>query len=105
MKTQFTVDQIEQVVKEHLLPKLKGCRIFTFTGPLGAGKTTLIKTFLKECGVNGGVTSPTFTYVNTYKTDDGKTFHHFDLYRLSDLQSFLSAGFDEYFQQSCGDKK
>ena len=49
------------------------------------------------------MTSPTFTYVNTYKTDTGKTVFHFDLYRLKDVQSFLDAGFDEYLYQ-CEDK-
>jgi tRNA threonylcarbamoyladenosine biosynthesis protein TsaE len=43
----------------------------------------------------GIVQSPTFTYLNIYS---GKaTIYHFDLYRLHDIDQFLSMGFDEYF--------
>lgn len=97
MKIKFKVDQIPKIVKQYLIPKLKECRIITFSGPLGAGKTTIIQELLKTCGVKDVITSPTFNYVNTYKTDDGKIFNHFDLYRMPDLESFLNSGFDEYF--------
>lgn len=71
-------------------------QIFTFTGPLGAGKTTFIQSFLRANGVEGVITSPTFTYVNTYHTAEGNTYYHFDLYRLTSVEEFLSLGFDEY---------
>ena len=67
MEMKFTLDQLEQIIKEHLIPKLKDCRIFTFKGPLGAGKTTMIKQFLKLSGVTDVITSPTFNYLNIYK--------------------------------------
>ncbi len=97
MKIKFGINEIEKIVKEHLLPKLNVCKVFAFEGSLGAGKTTTIKMFLKACGVHEVVTSPTFNYVNTYHTKDGKVFHHFDLYRLPDLQAFFDAGFDDFF--------
>ena len=99
MKINFSFDQINKVVKEHFIPFMQKCNIFTFKGPLGAGKTTLIKNILRECGVKEVVTSPTFSYVNSYKNSDGKTFYHFDLYRLDSLESFLSLGFDEYLYE------
>lgn len=71
------------------------CRVLTFEGTLGAGKTTLIQQILALKGVKQSVTSPTFTYVQTYHNAAGETFCHFDLYRLSSLQEFLAAGFDE----------
>ena len=91
---------IEKIVKKYLIPRLKNHTIFTFRGPLGAGKTTLIKAFLQQCGVTQVVTSPTFTYVNTYTNNKGQKFNHFDLYRLPSLESFLELGFDEYFYES-----
>ncbi len=67
----------------------------TFTGSLGAGKTTLIQELLRQCGIQERVTSPTFAYFNQYRSQE-KTFFHFDLYRINSLNDFCAAGFDEY---------
>ena len=91
----FGFDQVDEIVKRYLLPKLETHKIFTFKGPLGAGKTTLIKSFLAQLGVDQIVTSPTFTYVKYYKIEGGRNCYHFDLYRLNSLNSFLEMGFDE----------
>ena len=64
-------------------------------GPLGAGKTHLVK------GIAAGnaprrvssVTSPTFTLIHEY---DGRlTLYHVDAYRLRDTAELLALGFDE----------
>src|ERR1700733_37171 len=91
----FDEQEIPAIARQltNLLPT---CKIFAFTGPLGAGKTTLIAQMLAHCGVKQAVTSPTFTYVNVYENDAGQLFYHFDLYRIEQLQDFLHAGFDEY---------
>jgi tRNA threonylcarbamoyladenosine biosynthesis protein TsaE len=72
------------------------CSIYTFTGSLGVGKTTLVREILQCAGVKGPVSSPTFTYVNVYKNDQKQTFYHFDAYRLDSLEQFQAQGFDEY---------
>ncbi len=99
-KRQFTYsyDQIDSVA-DTLIGLLKKARVVTFTGSLGAGKTTLIAAVLKKMGINDVVTSPTFTYMQVYKTREGKNVYHFDLYRLASLDDFLEAGFDEYLYQ------
>ena len=84
------------VIIEFLKSLLNVCSVFTFTGSLGAGKTTLIRSLLKNCGVKEAITSPTFTYLNLYKNEQGQEFYHFDCYRLKQLSDFLAAGFDEY---------
>jgi tRNA threonylcarbamoyladenosine biosynthesis protein TsaE len=71
-------------------------RIFTFQGQLGAGKTTLIKALCTELGVSGGMSSPSFSIVNEYRTDSGDTVYHFDLYRLRDAGELDGIGFTEY---------
>lgn len=66
--------------------------VWTFTGDLGAGKTTLIKVLAAELGIQDAVSSPTFNYVNDY---DGKLYH-FDCYRLKNVEEALNLGLEEY---------
>ncbi len=98
MKTILTTDNINQLAA-HIITLMPRYTIFTFIGPLGAGKTTLIKEILRQSGVTDIVTSPTFGYVNTYHNPQASAFHHFDLYRIASAQDFIYAGFDEYLQQ------
>ncbi len=72
--------------------------IVTLEGSLGAGKTSLVRTMLQKMGVQQLVSSPTFSYINMYVLPNGKKVYHFDLYRLSRLQQFYDAGFDEYIE-------
>ncbi len=96
-KEQYDLQNISVAVA--MLQKLmQKYSVIALKGPLGAGKTTLVRALLKACGVGGVISSPTFTYVNIYTSDDGKKFYHFDLYRITNVQEFISAGFDEYLQ-------
>lgn len=74
---------------------LKDLESFTvfLEGGLGAGKTFLIRSILEAMNVEDTITSPTYTYVQTY--DGDKSFAHFDLYRLRNTTDFLSKGFGE----------
>jgi len=83
-------------VIDYLKQKMSFCKVFAFSGALGAGKTVVIRELLRKCGISGIVTSPTFTYLNSYKNKQGETFYHFDLYRIKNLKDFLGSGFDEY---------
>ncbi|HML19279.1 MAG TPA: tRNA (adenosine(37)-N6)-threonylcarbamoyltransferase complex ATPase subunit type 1 TsaE [Candidatus Dependentiae bacterium] len=94
----YSLDQIAEVAG-CLQGLMSYCSVFTFTGPLGAGKTTIIRELLGRLGVHDPVTSPTFTYVNVYSNNEGQRFYHFDLYRINSLDAFCQAGFDEYLFQ------
>jgi len=94
----YGLNELDEVVL-NLIQKMNTHQVFTFSGPLGAGKTTMIADLLKQCGITQPITSPTFTYVNIYYNLEGQTFYHFDLYRLDNLDEFVSLGFDEYLYQ------
>ncbi len=70
-------------------------RVFAFTGPVGAGKTTFTQALCRRLGVKEAVTSPTFALVNEYAGADGPIFH-LDLYRLKDIDEALDMGIEEY---------
>ena len=97
-KIEYSFDQIDQVAKD-FIADFSGKAIITFTGGLGAGKTTFVQALLRQMGVVGPVISPTFTYFNQYQAANGLTIYHFDLYRLQNLAAFEALGFFEYLYQ------
>lgn len=66
-----------------------------FAGGMGAGKTTFTKNLVKNMGYSGYVSSPTFTIVNEYITNDC-SIYHFDFYRLTDPDDLYSTGYYDY---------
>jgi tRNA threonylcarbamoyladenosine biosynthesis protein TsaE len=77
--------------------QLKGGEVIALVGPLGAGKTHLIKGIVAGLGAEDAaneVTSPTFVLVNEY---EGRLeVFHMDAYRLDTIAQFEQIGFDDY---------
>ncbi len=77
---------------------LCGVEVIAVEGPLGAGKTTLIKGIAEGLGITdtSNVRSPTFVLLRTYegKTSAGKavSIHHMDAYRLRGGEDFDDMG-------------
>ena len=97
MEINYTINDLDKVVKA----LLNHCnsKIILFHGPMGAGKTTLIKVIVKALGSEDDVQSPTYAIVNEYQgvTD---TIYHFDLYRIGDLEELYNFGFEDYLNDN-----
>lgn len=64
------------------------------TGDLGTGKTAFAGGIAKGLGIDGYITSPTFTIINEY---EGKLpLYHFDVYRIGDTAEMFDTGYYDY---------
>ena len=95
-QVKFTLDEIEEVAKS-LIHEINDVNLVLFKGELGSGKTTLIKSILKNIGVKENITSPTFSIVNQYSIPN-QLINHFDLYRIKSLKELDVIGFEEYLE-------
>lgn len=69
--------------------------VLLLLGDMGAGKSELTRGIAKGLGVEGHITSPTFTILQAY--DSGRIpLYHFDWYRLADAGELYEMGMEEY---------
>ncbi len=94
MEIIFTLEEIQLVAEKILLKNPN--KIILFEGEMGVGKTTLIKAIAQKLGVKNPTSSPTFSLVNEYKTQN-TLIYHFDFYRLKSEIEAYDMGADEYF--------
>jgi tRNA threonylcarbamoyladenosine biosynthesis protein TsaE len=70
--------------------------IIALKGDLGTGKTAFARAFIRACGNEDEVPSPTFTLVQVY--DAGPTvIWHFDLYRIRAPEEAWELGIEDAF--------
>ncbi len=75
--------------------RLGSGEVVMVSGKVGAGKTTLIRGACRALGVEGPVTSPTFTIGQRY-SGGRLPVSHLDLYRLESLDREDPALLDDY---------
>lgn len=68
-------------------------------GPMGAGKTTLVKLIAEALGFKGEVTSPTYTLIHEYPTPQGLIVH-IDAYRMADQEELYHLGLEDYLPEA-----
>ncbi len=83
-------------VAEAILESLDGRTVVLLHGPMGAGKTTLVRDIATVMGSQDNVTSPTFALVNEYVVASGESIYHFDMYRIEQLVEAVDMGFSDY---------
>jgi tRNA threonylcarbamoyladenosine biosynthesis protein TsaE len=72
--------------------------VIALVGPLGAGKTYLVRAVAEGLGMADprSVCSPTFVLIQEY--DARLPVYHFDTYRLRSPEEFFDLGAHEYFE-------
>lgn len=98
-KTEISIKDLSGLDRaaEDFLEKIGEHRLVAFYAPMGAGKTTFTTAVCKCLGVTDTVCSPTFTIINEYVTEDGRTVYHFDFYRINKLSEAEDIGTEDYF--------
>jgi tRNA threonylcarbamoyladenosine biosynthesis protein TsaE len=98
MDLDFTSKSPEQTIEigVGLGQRLRGGEVIGVCGPLGSGKTHLIKGIAAGAGAKDrkNINSPTFVIVNEY---EGRLdIYHIDAYRLNGVCEFEMIGFDDF---------
>jgi tRNA threonylcarbamoyladenosine biosynthesis protein TsaE len=99
MELEFISESAAETIEfgRKLGERLAGGEIIGLVGPLGSGKTHLIKGIAAGAGAQEaqrGVNSPTFVIINEYQ---GRlSIYHIDAYRLNSVAEFEMLGFDDY---------
>jgi tRNA threonylcarbamoyladenosine biosynthesis protein TsaE len=85
-----------QALARTLAERARPGDVLLLTGPLGAGKSTFARAFIRALANDPALTvpSPTFTLVQSYETACA-TVWHYDLWRLQDHHGLEELGWDE----------
>ena len=85
------------VIAQELLQSFPNTKKLAFYGEMGVGKTTFSKAICNVLQVQDLVSSPTFSIVNEYLSEQNGKIYHFDFYRLKDEQEAFDMGYEDYF--------
>ena len=97
MRLHLADDSATAALGARLAKRARPGDVLLLSGPLGAGKSTLARAFIRALLHDPRlvVPSPTFTLVQSYETPDGGEIWHFDLWRLNGPEGLAELGWDE----------
>ena len=84
---------------EAWVPSWSDRQIILLQGPLGVGKTFWVQAVIQALG-GSGVSSPSFSVIQSYKVQKRQNVYHVDLYRLQGDDDLESTGFWDLFDLS-----
>jgi tRNA threonylcarbamoyl adenosine modification protein YjeE len=76
-------------------PRLRAGDVVALSGPLGSGKTTLVRAIVRTLLNSDPSFSPTFTFWHRYAGDP--PVDHIDLFRIGDPRETVELGLEEAF--------
>jgi tRNA threonylcarbamoyladenosine biosynthesis protein TsaE len=88
-----------EAVAAELARTLRAGDVVNVSGELGSGKTTFVRGACRALGVDGKVTSPTFTIGHRYR-GDGVDVAHLDLYRFQGVSAAEWGDLEPYFDDA-----
>ena len=92
-------ESVDETIRfgERLSKSLKGGDVLAIDGPLGSGKTVLVRGIFRGLGGNESlVGSPTFGIAHEYPVDHRLRLVHVDCYRLSGEEDLASIGWEDF---------
>lgn len=98
IKLTHSKEETMQLAKS-IADKLPNGITLTFSGDLGAGKTTFVRGLAEGLGIKEVVQSPTFNIMKIYLKGH-RPLIHIDAYRLADIDTDI--GLDEYIGYETG---
>ena len=93
--TSQNVENTKQIAAQ-IARLLQGGEILFFEGPIGAGKTVMVKEIVKGLGVKKSPVSASFSLLKKYQNNNF-TMYHADLFRLEEGEMF-NLGFEEMLE-------
>jgi tRNA threonylcarbamoyladenosine biosynthesis protein TsaE len=95
MEVESSSPEETEAVAAKLAAELRPGDVVTVSGELGSGKTTFVRGACRALGVQGPVTSPTFTIGHRYR--GSLEVSHLDLYRFDRVSPAEWGDLEPYF--------